>query len=465
MLDVLANFSKYLPEIKKPAKPIPIKERILWTSVVLFLFFFMYNTNVIGVVEHKGGIGEFLQIITASKLGSFLTVGIGPIVFASILLQLLSAGGFFDIDLHDPKERVKFHEAQKTLTFILAFVEAWVYVAGGHVALLSPHNPWLMIFVTCQIALGAILLFYADELVSKYGIGSGVSLFIAAGVSYSIMFGLLAIIFGQQGVVDKLTGGGATAIPDALFSLLPFIFTIIIFLAVAYSEGMRVEIPLSHEFGRSVIRQQGFKFFYVSNIPVIFAAALLLNLQLFGGFLGKSLANSPFSFLAWSDANGRLQDGLLYLITPIPRGINAQIHFNILLNEKTPIFHIPEWVHAIGYVLFLTVASIFFGKFWAETQGMDAESVAKQLAQIRLQIPGYRRDPRLLERVLKRYIDPLVIVSSAAVGLLAGCADLLGALGTGTGILLTVGIFYNFYEQLQMLRVFDIYPQIGQFFK
>ncbi len=463
MIDTLAKISRYLPEIKRPEKPVSVKERMMWTGVVLLLFFFMYNTMVIGVVEHKGGFSEFLQIITASKIGSFLTVGIGPIVFASIILQLLVAGDFFHLDLHKLEDRIKFHEAQKTLTIILAFVEAWVYVAGGHVALIDPHNPLLAAFVTFQIALGAILLFYADELVSKYGIGSGVSLFIAAGVSYAIIFGLLALIFGEQGVITKLLDGGATAIPDALFTLLPFFFTIVIFLAVAYAEGMRVEIPLSHEFGRSVVRQQGFKFFYVSNIPVIFAVALLLNIQLFAGLLGKVLANTPWSFIAWSDPAGRLHDGLLYLITPIPHGLNAQAHFGFLLEGKTPIFGIPEWVHAICYILFLVVASIFFGTFWAETQGMDAESIAKQLAEIRLQIPGYRRDPRLLERVLRKYIDPLVIVSSAAVGLLAGVADLLGALGTGTGILLTVSILYNFYEHMVHLKVFDIYPQLKAF--
>jgi preprotein translocase subunit SecY len=462
MIDTLSAFAKYLPEIKRPTTPVPVKERLFWTGVAVFLFFLMYNTSVIGVKESTGQFG-FLQVITASRIGSFLTVGIGPIVFASILLQLLKAGGFFELNLQDPKQRVKFHEAQKVLTIVLAVVEASVFVFGGHVPLLSTDG-LIVTLVIGQIALGAVLLFYVDEIVSKYGIGSGVSLFIGAGVSFSILSGLVWILVGDQGVVAKLVEGGATAIPSALLALAPFIFTVLIFLGVSYAEGMKVEIPLTHEYGRGVVRQQGFKFFYVSNIPVIFAVALLLNIQLFGGVVGKVLKDSPLSWLAVSDDRGVLRDGLLYLITPLPHTIVVDAHISYLMST-TPVFHIPQLVHALFYLIFLTLSSLFFGKFWAETQGMDAESVASQLSEFGLQVPGYRRDPRLLKKMLKRYIDPLIIVSSVAVGLLAGFADLFGALGTGTGILLSVSIFHNFYEQMQRHNVFNIYPRIAKLFE
>ncbi len=471
MIDWLAKPAKYMPEIKKPDKPLSIKEKMFWTGAILLLFFFMYNTTALGVVEHAGGsFTTFLQVITASKIGSLLTVGIEPIVLASIFLQLLSSGGFFEIDLQDPEERVKFHEAQKTLTVLLSIFIAFLFVGGGRVVLVS-NNPFLFWLVVLQITLGAIVLFYADEIVTKYGIGSGVSLFIAAGVSYAVFFGLIGLIFGPQGAVAKLLGGGATAIPDALLTLLPFGFTILVFLAVAYAEGTRVEIPLSHEFGRSIVKQQGFKFFYVSNIPVIFAASMLMAMAVLGISLGHIKTHiivgghDLMDYIAYTGGSGRVVDGLFYYFSPVYYGYDTVQHFRLMLTTTTPLFHIPEWVHAIGYTLFMVVASIFFGTFWAETQGMDAKSVAEQLASARLQIPGYRRDPRLLERVLKRYIDPLVFVSSAAVGLLAACADLLGALGTGTGILLTVGIFYNLYEQMESMHVFDIYPKIAAWFE
>ncbi len=138
--------------------------------------------------------------------------------------------------------------------------------------------------------------------------------------------------------------------------------------------------------------------------------------------------------------------------------------WTFISTAQTPVFGIPEWVHAVIYILFLTLTAIFFGIFWSEMGGMDAKSVAGQLNKAGLQIPGYRRDPRLIEKRLGDYINPLIIMSSAAVGLLAGIADLTGALGTGTGILLTVGILYKLYEEFEKLKVFEIYPQLGGMF-
>lgn len=91
---------------------------------------------------------------------------------------------------------------------------------------------------------------------------------------------------------------------------------------------------------------------------------------------------------------------------------------------------------------------------------MDAKSVANQLSSSGLQIPGFRRDPRMLESILNKNILPLTVLGSISVGLLAGVADLTGALGTGTGILLTVGILYRMYEQMEQQQMFELMPAL-----
>ena len=91
---------------------------------------------------------------------------------------------------------------------------------------------------------------------------------------------------------------------------------------------------------------------------------------------------------------------------------------------------------------------------------MDAKSVAGQLSSSGMQIPGFRRDPRMLEKILQKHIFPLTVLGALSVGLLAGIADLTGALGTGTGILLTVGILYRMYEQMEKLQLFELYPAL-----
>ncbi|UCD07251.1 MAG: hypothetical protein JSW41_05515, partial [Candidatus Aenigmatarchaeota archaeon] len=112
------------------------------------------------------------------------------------------------------------------------------------------------------------------------------------------------------------------------------------------------------------------------------------------------------------------------------------------------------------YALFMIVGAVIFSVFWVATAGMDAKAVANQIQSTGMQIPGYRRDVRIIERVLNRYIPGLAILGGAAVGFLAAYADFTGALGTGTGILLATLIIYNLYEELAMQHMEDMHPAV-----
>jgi preprotein translocase subunit SecY len=356
------------------------------------------------------------------------------------------------------------------------------------------YAPYTMALVVLQITLGSILVLFLDELVTKYGIGSGISLFIAAGVSLAVVVGLFDIIFVgamyPPSVMSVMAEGGAEALPNALLSLLPFGFTILVFLIVVYAESVKVEIPIAFERVRGGgVPKLPLKFFYVSNIPVIFGSALIINLQLFAGglLLGQYWDQSGqqtnltaglidqggyaferdgiFPLLGVVNSQKQLNDGFLYLLTPISAGTGrgTREHW-AFLNSQTPFLKIPEWVHAIAYTLGLAAVAVVFGLFWVETANMDAKSVANQLSESGLQIPGFRRDPRMLETILNKHIFPLTVMGSLAVGILAALADLTGALGTGTGILLTVGILHKMYEQLEQMKTFEMYPSFSRIF-
>jgi preprotein translocase subunit SecY len=114
-------------------------------------------------------------------------------------------------------------------------------------------------------------------------------------------------------------------------------------------------------------------------------------------------------------------------------------------------------------MLVMIVGSTIFSIFWVNTAGMDPKSVAEQFKSAYLSIPGFRRDPRIIERVLERYILPLAVLGGAFVGFLAGFADLTGALGTGTGILLTAIIIMQFYESIVAQHLEDLHPEIRKF--
>ncbi len=495
ILSVLQGFSKFLPQVKAPEKPLGIKDKLFWTVISLVVFFMMYNTTAIGV-RHDFATLDFLQTITASRIGSLLTAGIGPIVLAGIFLQLFSGAGIIKVDLKDKNDRQKFQDSQKVLAIILAFAEALIFVYGGRTPLVPIFSsmgdaidpatgiatvataPITALLVILQIALGSILVLYLDELMNKYGIGSGISLFIAAGVSLTILSGSAELLFGSatNSVLKIVSSGGADALPSALLTMLPFWFTIIVFLICVYAESLKVEIPLSYESVRGMVPKLPLKFFYVSNIPVIFASALILNVQLFAGSvlvpmyyedgISKYDFSAGYSFdkhgilpiIAHVAPNGAIDDGILSFISP-PFGRNIFLSFN----QISPIFHIPFWVHGLIYVVFLALFAVMFGLFWVEVAGMDAKSMSGQLTGSGFQIPGFRRDPRMLEQVLNKNIFPLTVIGSFTVGLLAGFADLTGALGTGTGILLTVGILHKMYEDLEKQKIFEMYPSITSF--
>jgi preprotein translocase subunit SecY len=124
---------------------------------------------------------------------------------------------------------------------------------------------------------------------------------------------------------------------------------------------------------------------------------------------------------------------------------------------------VPEWIHIIIYTLVLVALCVVFGKFWVELTGQSPKSVAEQLEEVGWQIPGFRRDPRIIESILKKYIPSITIIGSAFVGLLAALATLSGAVGTGVGILLTVGIMYMTYQQLEQENLLGTYPGLAKF--
>ena len=123
-------------------------------------------------------------------------------------------------------------------------------------------------------------------------------------------------------------------------------------------------------------------------------------------------------------------------------------------------------MHVLIYVSIMILGSVLFAKFWVETTNMGPRAVAAQIQKSGMQIPGFRRDPRVLERVLERYIPAVTVLSGAIVGALAAFADLIGTTGnaSGTGVLLTVGILIHFYEAMGREQMMEMNPVMRGFF-
>jgi preprotein translocase subunit SecY len=482
VLEFIDKISAYVPTIKPPAAPLSLREKMVWTAGVLVVYFLLYSTVAIGVSQQaiSNPTVQLISIVFAGKIGSVITVGIGPIVLASIVLQLAGGSGLFKFDMTDPVQKARYQTIQKLAAIGIGVVEGIIYVMTGFVPLSNPSLFWI---VALQLVIGAITIIFLDEILTKYGIMSGINIFIASGVSYSIVAGTIQILV--PGALAAFHAGGASALPNMILAFGPLIFAVIVFLVSIYAYETKVELPLAFEQLRGIGGRLPIPFLYVSVLPVILATSLELSLQVWFRFLagvtGSFATIAKFIAFYQPSASGSvLTGGLLYLISPsfptpypAPYGIGGYgAYFNYLLTAASQLYlpwggiiFVPETIHILIYVIVLIILCVIFGKFWIEMTGQSPKNMAEQIGEMGWQIPGFRRDPRIIENVLNKYIPTVTILGSIFVGLLAALANLTGAIGSGMGILLTVGIIYMLYQQLEQEKIFDTYPILNKIVK
>jgi preprotein translocase subunit SecY len=457
----LDNIFKWIPEVKKPEeKKLSFNIKLKWTLIILGAFFILANIPLFGLSVNALDRFEYLAIIMGTDFGSIISLGIGPIVMASIILQLLTGAEIIKIDTTTVEGKKFFGGVQKLLVFFFIVFEALIYVLMNG---LQPM-PGFQGIVIFQLILGGLAIFYMNEVSEKWGFGSGVSLFIGAGVSWRLITSAFQFI-NQQGesclsdfsnvacsgkvlsIIQSIIQRDATTLMAALAVL---IATVLVFLAVVWAQSLKVEIPLSY--GR--IRGYGVKwplaFFYASVIPVILAAALTANLQLFGGlfenWLGRPTWLGTFS-------NGQAVSGLAFWL-----GYTNILELGIR-GGLLPRYIIQAFTHVISFTALCTLFSVF----WVKSSGMDAKAQAKKIASSGLQVAGFRQDIRILESILDRYVMPLTIMGGIAIGLLASVTNLLGALVSGTAILLVIMIMFQFYQNIAQQHMTDMNPAMRKF--
>ncbi len=449
----LEKFFELLPGVEAPKRRLTLNERLKWTGIILILYYILTEIRVYGIKEEVAARFAEWEMLLGAKTGSLMTLGIGPIVTASIILQMLVGARIINWDLNTRHGRIMFQGAQKFLAFVITFVQAVAWVLFGPIQP-ATYSFFNVAIVVLQLCIGGWLVIFMDEVVSKWGFGSGISLFIVAGISRQIFIQLFNFQTAGEYYAGRLLAFIQTVLdgtPDVKM-LVPIITTIVIFVIAVYAQSMRVEIPLAFGTLRGFGRKWPLRFIYTNVIPVILVTALIINIEMAGRMVAHDVdTNLKCGVLGCFDADGRPKSGLVYYMTP-PRSFIYYLLYGGLTGR--------EVVRAITYLIVMVVGTAIFSLFWVTTAGMDAKSVARQIQSASLQIPGFRKDPRVIEKVLERYITPLAIMGGAFVGLLAALADLLGALVRGTAILLAVMIIYNMYEMLAVQQLEDAHPMV-----
>jgi len=473
----------FIPEVIKPAeKKVAFNIKLKWTLLILAAFFVLTNIPLFGLSVNALSRFEYLALMLGTDFGSIISLGIGPIVMASIILQLLTGAGIINIDTSTTEGKKFFQGIQRLLVFFFIIFESLVYVLMQGLQadpILGTIGPIVLII---QLILGGLAIFYMDEVTTKWGFGSGVSLFIGAGVSLRLITQAFQF-FAEDPSTGKLMFQPSGKFLVMITSLISqpsdgtaflaaaaaIVSTILIFLAVVWVQSLKVEIPLS--FGK--LRGYGVKwplaFFYASVMPVILTAALLANVSLVGGLIenaatpcliengictGFGKFATHFTWIgSFDSSSGQAISGLAFWIG----------HTNLLELFIRGGFMWKYLLQGFFHILSFMLLSSVFSVFWVKTSGMDAKAQAQKIAASGLQVAGFRQDIRVLESILDRYIMPLTIMGGAAIGILASATNLMGALVSGTAILLVIMIMFQFYQNIAQQHAEDMNPAMKKF--
>ena len=473
-----------MPSVKRSTGHIPLKKKLLWTAGVLVVYFFLTNIPLFGAAEGGADVFGGFRSILAGEQGTLMQVGIGPIVTASIVLQLMTGANLLGLDTSDPRDQILYQGLQKLLVVVvtaltaipLTFVGGFLVADQGLASSLGVSTTMLYMLIYLQVFFGGILILYMDEIVSKWGIGSGVGLFIIAGVSQRFIGGIFAweglggtigilpqwfyFLTGRQELASPFTSDGFMTIMFGEGQVLAIITTMLIFFIVVYAESVRVEIPLSHARVKSGRGSFPVKLIYASVLPMILVRAVQMNIQFMGSILNEQWAAMP-SFLGEYGADGQPISGFFYYTNPVNSPQEWMWWAYAVGQEPWQI------MMRVGIDLFImVVGGAVFAIFWVETTDMGPKATAKQIQNTGMQIPGFRRNPKILEKVLARYIPQVTVIGGALVGFLAVMANLLGTIGTvdGIGLLLTISILYKLYEEIAQEQLMEMHPMMRRFF-
>lgn len=454
--DIVKPFAPYLPGVTRPPqnRKIPFNQRILWTVVVLLIFLVMGQIPLYGIVSADSSDPlMWLRMMLASNRGTLMELGTTPIVSSTMVFQLLSGTGLIDINQEDKNDRELLQTAQKLLAIILSLGQSFTYVMTGMYGVPSELGIGVCLLLIFQLVFAAVIVILLDELLAKgWGVGSGISLFVATNTCEQVLwkaFSPNTVIAGRgyefEGAVISLVYLLATrrdkkhALVEAftrtnLPNMSQVFVTAAIFFVVLYVQTLKLELPLRHTKTRGTVGTLPIRLFYTGNMPLMLQSALSSNIALISQMVYTRWPTSIAAKILgiWDARLGSATlsavGGLVYYLQP------PQTWYELVSNPIRTVF----------YMTYVLVACAMFSKTWLDISGTGPRDIARQLKDQNLAFMGTRESSSYKE--LKRIIPTAAALGGAAIGLLSVSCDFLGTLGTGTGILMSVMTIYSYIE-------------------
>ncbi|KAG1341923.1 protein transport protein Sec61 subunit alpha [Cocos nucifera] len=418
VLHLVRPFLAILPEVQSADRRIPFREKVIYTVISLFIFLVCSQLPLYGIHSTTGADPFYwMRVILASNRGTVMELGITPIVTSGLVMQLLTGSKIIEVDNSSNNSRTS---SPKVL-------------AG---------NAVLIILQLCFAGIAVICL---DELLQKgYGLGSDISLFIATNICENIIwkaFSPTTINSGRgaefEGAVIALfhllitRSDTVRALHEVFYhqnlpNVTNLLATVLVFLIVIFFQGFRVVLPVRSKNARGQQGSYPIKLFYTSNMPIILQSALVSNLY----FISQ----------------------LLY------RRYSGNFFVNLLGKWQKSEYSGGQYIPVGGLAYYVTAPSrsscAIFSKTWIEVSGSSARDVAKQLKEQQMVMPSHRESN--LQEELNRYIPTAAAFGGMCIGASTVVADFMGAIGSGTGILLAVTIIYQYFEMFEKERATEL---------
>ncbi|KAJ6979769.1 protein transport protein Sec61 subunit alpha [Populus alba x Populus x berolinensis] len=441
VLHLVRPFLSFLPEVQSADRKIPFREKVIYTVIALFIFLVCSQLPLYGIHSTTGADPFYwMRVILASNRGTVMELGITPIVTSGLVMQLLAGSKIIEVDNNVREDRALLNGAQKLLGILIAVGEAVAYVLSGmygSVGQLGVGNAILIIIQLCFCWDHCDIENIIWKAFSPTTINSG------RGAEFEgAVIALFHLLITRT---DKVRALREAFYRQNLPNVTNLLATVLIFLIVIYFQGFRVVLPVRSKNARGQQGSYPIKLFYTSNMPIILQSALVSNLYfisqlLYRRYSGNFLVNLLGKWKESEYSGGQFVPvgGLAYYITA-PSSL-ADMAANPF--------------HALFYFVFMLSACALFSKTWIEVSGSSARDVAKQLKEQQMVMPGHRESN--LQKELNRYIPTAAAFGGICIGALTVLADFMGAIGSGTGILLAVTIIYQYFETFEKEKASEL---------
>ncbi len=434
--------------------------RLMWTAATLIIFLVCAQVPLYGIYSSDSSDPFYwLRVILASNRGTLMELGIGPIVTSGLVMQLLAGAKIIHVG-EDKESKELFAGAQKLAGLLMTIVQAVAYVLTGMYGPIYELGAGNALIIVLQLFCAGVIVLLLDELLQNgYGLGSGISLFIATNVCENIIWkafspttinsgtgveyegAIIALFHFLVARKDKVRALRQAFYRNNLPNITNLIATVAVFLIVIYFQGFRVELPIKSARQRGASGQTyQIKLFYTSNIPIILQSTLVSNLYFISQLLYQRLSGNVFVGLLGRWREVQYASGQIHMIP-----VGGLAYYLSAPHSFAEVSADP--LHAILYVTFVLGICALLSKLWIEVSGQSARDVARQLKEQQMQLVGHR--DQSLKKTLNRYIPTAAAFGGLCIGALSVTADFLGAIGSGTGILLAVTIIYQYYEIFQ----------------